>query len=115
MQSAEHDPQFLTAALRQITSDLERQRGALYAEISCYPAPIPACDVQFNHLLEQRAAISQELSWLRAWQIEPESHVDLGKLREFLQSSRSLDAAMMQGILAKLHAVAIPLERPSNE
>ena len=30
-------------------------------EIGVYPAPITACDAQFNHLLERRRAIGREL------------------------------------------------------
>lgn len=34
-------------------------------EIRNYPAPIPACDAQFNGLLEEREALSSELSRVR--------------------------------------------------
>lgn len=34
-------------------------------EIGNYPAPIPACDAQFNYLLEKREALTSELSRLR--------------------------------------------------
>ena len=43
---------------------LERMREAVAAEISAYPAPIPACDAQFDHLLERRAALSEALAGL---------------------------------------------------
>ena len=45
---------------------LERMREAVAAEISAYPAPIPACDAQFDHLLERRAALSEALAGLDA-------------------------------------------------
>ncbi len=49
---------------------LERRLGARLAaverQIRHYPRPIPACDAQFNHLLEQRAAIPREIARLRA-------------------------------------------------
>lgn len=45
---------------------LEPQRDQIYEEIRSYPPPIPACDVQFNHLLEERARLSQEWSRLNA-------------------------------------------------
>jgi len=35
-------------------------------EIRIYPSPIPACDVQFNHLLEERAKLSKELNLMDA-------------------------------------------------
>ncbi len=31
---------------------------AVAAEIRAYPAPIPACDAQYDHLLERRAALA---------------------------------------------------------
>ena len=37
----------------------EKQRVA--DEIAFYPPPIPACDAQFNYLLEQRAEIAEAL------------------------------------------------------
>ena len=37
---------------------LERMQAAVAAEIRSYPPPIPACDAQYNHLLERRAALS---------------------------------------------------------
>lgn len=43
---------------------LESKRDSLNAEISAYPPPIPACDAQFNHLLEQRSGINRELQRL---------------------------------------------------
>ncbi|MEZ4511857.1 MAG: hypothetical protein R3C62_08275 [Chloroflexota bacterium] len=38
---------------------VEKQRIA--NEIAFYPPPIPACDAQFNYLLEQRAEIAEAL------------------------------------------------------
>ncbi len=35
---------------------LVQLQEAVAAEIRAYPAPIPACDDQYNHLLERRAA-----------------------------------------------------------
>ena len=37
----------------------------VHDEIRSYPAPIPACDAQFNHLLEERDALSSELTRAR--------------------------------------------------
>jgi hypothetical protein len=49
---------------------LESERLRVQAEIASYPMPIPACDVYFNGLLEQRARICDELASLA----EPERH-----------------------------------------
>ena len=40
---------------------LEHKQAEVQAEIEQYPAPIPACDQQFNYLLEQRGLLRQEL------------------------------------------------------
>ncbi|MEM7333727.1 MAG: hypothetical protein AAF490_16690 [Chloroflexota bacterium] len=43
---------------------LKEKKKAVQDEILHYPPPIPACDQQFNHLLEQRAQLSQALRQL---------------------------------------------------
>ena len=43
---------------------LERERLRVQEAILSYPAPIPACDVYFNDLLEQRARIGEQLARL---------------------------------------------------
>ncbi len=45
---------------------LARSRDSISAEIRNYPAPIPACDAQYNHLLARRAALSEALARLDA-------------------------------------------------
>jgi hypothetical protein len=39
-------------------------RAALADEIRSYPTPIPRCDAQFNHLVEQRGRLSLLLTYL---------------------------------------------------
>jgi len=46
------------AALR---ADLASRRRAVAEEIGRHPRPITACDVHFNRLLEERAALASEL------------------------------------------------------
>jgi hypothetical protein len=50
--------------LQASPEELERERLRLQAEISSYPAPIPACDVYFNDLLERRNRICEALTRL---------------------------------------------------
>ncbi len=45
---------------------LERMQEAAAAEINAYPPPIPACDAQFDYLLEGREALSAALARLDA-------------------------------------------------
>ena len=47
---------------------LEKERLRIQAEIISYPAPIPACDVYFNDLLEQRSRVCEALGKLAARQ-----------------------------------------------
>jgi hypothetical protein len=47
---------------QQIKLVLERERDRIYEEITTYPPPIPACDAQFNHLLEQRERVFRDLA-----------------------------------------------------
>ncbi len=47
---------------------LAQLREAAAAEIRAYPVPIPACDAQYNHLLERRAALAEVLARLDAAQ-----------------------------------------------
>jgi hypothetical protein len=49
----------------QTRERLEAMRLRLQRAITSYPTPIPACDADFNHLLEQRALVCDELSRLR--------------------------------------------------
>ena len=49
---------------RDVRRHLEGLRDAVAAEIRSSPAPIPACDAQFNHLLERRRSLVQEIARL---------------------------------------------------
>jgi hypothetical protein len=44
-----------------IRAHLASRRRALAEEIARHPRPVTACDVHFNRLLEERAALSSEL------------------------------------------------------
>jgi hypothetical protein len=73
---------------------LEEEKRAIAAEIETYPRPIAGCDAQFNHLLERRRALWEELSRLEAARagraISPE---------DFLQSSTCLDRDSKRAVL----------------
>lgn len=51
----------IEATYGEMRKALVRRRQALAEEIGRQPRPITACDVHFNRLLEERAALSQEL------------------------------------------------------
>lgn len=50
---------------------LETARSKLIAEIRNYPTPIAGCDVQFNHLIEERTRISAALGALKTPRFTP--------------------------------------------
>ena len=77
----------LVKELTNLVSDFEKQRIRINKEIGNYPAPIPACDAQFNYLLDERSRVSAELkridtliSQSRSGAIGPEIIEELGRL-----------------------------------
>ncbi len=72
---------------------LEGVNASVAAEIRGYPAPIPACDAQFNHLLEQRRLLSRELTRLDAARKDGSS-----TLEAFVRASPVLDDAAAQAL-----------------
>lgn len=82
-----------------IKRSLEAKRDEVYAEIYSYRPPIPACDVQFNFLIEVRARVAQELSHLQSLgkQNLPAAEL-LSQLDEFLEASTALTEEAKQTI-----------------
>jgi len=60
---------------QDVHHQLQSQRDAIVHEIRHYPPPIPACDVQYNYLLEQRDKVLRELRLLR--RMEPTDPIQL--------------------------------------
>lgn len=92
------------AAWRKIGARLEQERDRIHREIKSTPPPIPACDVQFNHLLEQRARICEELDRMRQAaneSIAPGESVK--RIDEFLGSSKYIGDEAKQAIGSWLH------------
>ena len=50
--------------LAELRARLEAERKRIAAQIAGYPPPIPACDAQFNHLLDRRERIQEALARL---------------------------------------------------
>lgn len=68
LQDSEATPERAAAVWQDAKQRLEEERAAITAEIRSYPPPIPACDQQYNHLLEQRRCVLaalRELETLR--------------------------------------------------
>jgi hypothetical protein len=72
------DPDWTAAKLK-----LEAIRRDLLTQIRNYPAPIPACDVHFNTLLEQRNLVSEALQELEAL---PSRYREASQFRKALEA-----------------------------
>jgi hypothetical protein len=80
-----------------IKHHLECERRRICEEIKTYPRPIPACDVQFNALLEERTGIYEELRRMHEVCRESVSCNDaVMMLDDFIRSSSFLDDAAKQ-------------------
>jgi hypothetical protein len=78
---------------QQIRLVLERERDRIYEEITTYPPPIPACDAQFNHLLEQRERVSRDLARVNEAAQLPGSLAACGELLDEMVAGSGLIAA----------------------
>lgn len=102
------DLEWVNAVWAEITADLTRTKNEIYAEIHNYPPPIPACDAQFNFLLEERAKIFQELGRVGTLaKTAPTASDPLRLIEEFLQSSAYLQAEVKQKIRSVLPTTAV--------
>ena len=89
---------------QQIRTQLETARQLVSGEISNYPAPRPACDADFNHLLEERARISDELNRLHAAANAAPANARQ-QIEAFISNSDYLDDAgkqQIKSLIAKL-------------
>lgn len=84
MTSSQHQDAWaaIIDALSDELSDVQRH-------IRNYPMPIPACDEQFNSLLERREELSRELA--RARELSEETDPEI--VRAFVRSSAHLNVA----------------------
>ncbi len=58
--------QMANPALRRIRAHLQCLKAPIDRQIREYPTPIAGCDAQFNHLLEERRRLAQDLNRLDA-------------------------------------------------
>jgi hypothetical protein len=80
------------SAWTKIRTYLEKEKERIYEEIRSYPRPIPACDQQFNFLLEERTRIAGELQRLdEAFQPSLTGSDALARIDEFIGASSALD------------------------
>lgn len=65
-----------------VRTELQRQHDLVINEIREYPFPIPACDAQYNYLLEQRAELFRAIK-----AIDRIAHDDIPGIKTFVKAS----------------------------
>jgi len=81
----------------------ESQKSRIQDEIRHYPSPIPACDAQFNHLLEKRDRLSIELNRLHQLsQTDGISKSALQDLVALMGNSRVIDEDVKRNFCFRL-------------
>jgi len=81
-----------SAAWDTIGAHLRREKDRVLDEIRAYPTPIPRCDAQFNHLIEKRERLFQDLARLDAAARSSTGRGDdAARIEEFIDSSSYLD------------------------
>jgi hypothetical protein len=88
---------------KKVRTHLEDAKARIYEEARNYPRPIPACDQQFNYLLEERVRICRELDRLDEAASEGLTPGDcVQRIDEFIQSCSYLADAVAQEIRSAL-------------
>ena len=88
-------------ALTEFKNQLEKVKIRVNKEIGNYPAPIPACDVQFNYLLEERSKISMALKHLHTLLTKCQTEtIGIETIEELIKTSNQID----DGMAARLRA-----------
>jgi hypothetical protein len=91
--------ELVKSAWARIRTCLEDRRHQLHEEIRSYPRPIPACDQQFNYLLEERAQTAEELDRMDEACAECLARGGaLERIEEFIRSCRYLDEKARQAV-----------------
>ena len=88
---------------QEIENQLEKEKQRIFNEILNYPPPIPACDVQFNFLLEERSKITEELRRMR--EISANDANDILSIRKFIESCKYFDNGLKAKLLSNLEKV----------
>ena len=93
----------VNSSWKVILDHLEEIKSRIHEEIRNYPPPIPACDAQFNSLLEQRDNISREShrldSILRARNNQNSS---IEEINEYIRTSTHIDDEAKRKLAAAL-------------
>ena len=87
-------PDEATPSWRRAREFLETCKARIAGQINAYPPPIPACDTQFNTLLEQRGKLTEELNRLEVAHRESRGGSDTNHaLADFIVTSEFIEEA----------------------
>lgn len=101
--TAATDPAIRKDICQKLEAFLWQERERIYAEIHDYPPPIPACDAQFNYLIEKRAVIGQELGKVHALAGVAQSADQKNRLlREYVATSQILNRTAKEELVGAL-------------
>src|SRR5262245_23042950 len=93
------DPALALPNLQSVKDILAVEQRRIVLEIFHYAPPITRCDVQYNTLLEERAAINREVARLeRMTQAAQHSQGDVQALAEYVASAPFFDDDTKQRI-----------------
>ncbi len=93
-----------TSAWDEVRFRFEHRRDEILERIGGYPTPIPACDVDFNRMLEERARVFEELDRLATLRERDSDGRDNPVVAEFIASCTSLsedDRRALRALLKK--------------
>ena len=96
---AEEASEALIRAAERMHTELRERRESISRELCTIPPPVPACDVNFNRLLEDRARVVDELQRLARLRA---SHAGADELLSFCRASADLDAKTKAAVQAML-------------
>jgi hypothetical protein len=98
------------ALIGQIESALQQSKQRLDEEIKSYPRPITACDVQFDHALEEQARIRQALTRAETLFTDHSRHDDFVRaVGEFIDTCPDLTAESKRQLKSSLALLAEPV------
>jgi hypothetical protein len=107
------DPAAESTVLRALTAfknQLEKVKVRVNQEIGNYPSPIPACDAQFNYLLEERSKVFVALkrvdNLLTKCQTET---IEIETIEELIEMSSQIDDGMAARLRAAFSRLIVEL------
>lgn len=100
------ESEHLAAVWQDIRQYLEARKAEVYTEMRQYPPPIPACDVQFNTLLQKRTEISLELGRMDRLSHQP---LSAATIDSFVDASLHMEDEAKALFKARLN-LSLPVE-----